>query len=65
MSILEHNRTIPDDKIPRLLFGNTKSTLKGLGLGKNGKISSISLAGYLRKMSPETFEIFEELFDDE
>ena len=29
-----------------------------------GKISSISLAGYLRKMSPETFEIFEELFDD-
>ena len=57
-------RAIPDDKIPMLLFGNTKSTLKGLGLGKSGKISSISLAGYLRKMSPETFEIFEELFDD-
>ena len=45
--------------------GYSKSTLKGLGLGKNGKISSISLAGCLRKMSPETFEIFEELFDDE
>lgn len=58
-------RPVPDDDIPRLLFGNTKSTMKGLRTGKDGKLTSVSLAGSLRKMSPETFEIFEGLFADE
>ena len=58
-------RPIPEEKVPLLLFGNTKSSLKGLGNGKSGKITSVSLSGFVRKMSPETFEIFESLFKDE
>ena len=58
-------RPIPEEKIPLLLFGNTPSSLKGLGGGKSGKITSVSLSGFLRKMSPETFEIFESIFRGE
>jgi len=57
-------RPIPEDKVSLLLFGNTKSALKGLGNGRSGKITSVSLSGFVRKMSPETFEIFESLFED-
>jgi len=58
-------RPIPEEKIPLLMFGNTKSSLKGLGNGRSGKVTSVSLAGFVRKMSPETFDIFESLFKDE
>ena len=57
-------RPIPEDKVPLLMFGNTPSSLKGLGNGKSGKITSVSLSGFVRKMSPETLEIFESLFAD-
>jgi hypothetical protein len=57
-------RLIPEEKVPLLLFGNTQSSLKGLGNGRSGKITSVSLSGFVRKMSPETFEIFERLFKD-
>ena len=29
---------------------------------KNGKLSVVSFSGYVRRMSPETLEIFESLF---
>ena len=35
---------------------------KPLKLDKNGCPTSISLSGFTRKMSDETFEVFEELF---
>lgn len=58
-------RPIPEEKVPLLLFGNSKSTMKGLGQGTSGKITSISLSGHVRKMSPETKEVFESLFAEE
>lgn len=57
-------RIIPIETVSTMLFGKTKSTQKPLRLDKNGKISSISLSGFIRKMNDETFEIFENLFSD-
>lgn len=56
-------RPIPLEVIPTLLFGKTKSTQKPLRLDKNGCPTSISLSGFIRKMSDETFEVFEEIFN--
>lgn len=57
-------RIIPIETASTMLFGKTKSSQKPLRLDKNGKISSISLSGFIRKMNDETFEIFEKLFFD-
>ncbi len=55
-------RPIPLEIVPTLLFGKTKSTQKPLKLDKNGCPTSISLSGFIRKMSDETLEVFEEIF---
>lgn len=55
-------RLIPLEKVLTFLFGKTKSAQKPLRLDKNGNITSISLSGFVRKMSDETFSHFEELF---
>ncbi len=57
-------RPIPLEIIPTLLFGKTKSAQKPLRLDKNGCPTSISLSGFVRKMSDETFDIFEEIFNN-
>lgn len=58
-------RLIPLETVADLRFGKTKSTQKPLRFDKNGNLTSISLSGFVRKMSAETFEIFEELFNGE
>ncbi len=55
-------RPIPLETVKTLKFGRTKSTQKPLRLDKKGNLTSISLSGFTRKMSDETFEIFEKLF---
>lgn len=55
-------RIIPIETVSAMLFGKTKSTQKPLKLDKNGRLTAISLAGFVRKMSDDTFEIFESLF---
>lgn len=55
-------RLIPIEKVSTFLFGKTKSTQKPLRLDKNGCLTSISLSGFVRKMSDETFRYFEEMF---
>ncbi len=55
-------RLIPMEKVVTFLFGKTKSAQKPLGLDKNGNLTSISLSGFVRKMSDETFNYFEEMF---
>ena len=55
-------RLIPLEIVQTFLFGKTKSTQKPLRFDKRGGISSISLSGFVRKMSDETFDYFEEMF---
>lgn len=55
-------RPVPLEKASSFLFGKTKSAQKSLKLDKNGNLTSISLSGFVRKMSDETFHYFEELF---
>lgn len=55
-------RPIPLETVKTLKFGKTKSTQKPLRFDKNGNLTSVSLSGFVRKMSEETFEIFEKLF---
>ncbi len=55
-------REIPLETAKTLLFGNTRSSLKPLKLDKNSRFSTMSLSGSVRKMSDETFEVFEKLF---
>lgn len=55
-------RPIPLEVVSTLLFGKTKSTQKPLKLDKQGCPTSSSLSGCVRKMSDETFEVFEGLF---
>lgn len=55
-------RLIPFERVPTLLFGKTKSSQKPLKFDRNGNLTSLSLSGFIRKMSDETFEVFEELF---
>ncbi len=56
-------RLIPMEKVTTFLFGKTKSAQKPLRLDKNGNLTSISLSGFVRKMSDETFNYFEEMFN--
>jgi len=55
-------REIPFEAVKTMQFGKVKSKQKPLKLDKNGKLSSLSLSGFARKMSEETFAIFEGLF---
>lgn len=55
-------RMIPLERVSSFLFGKTESTQKPLRLDKNGTLTSISLSGFVRKMSDETFHYFEEMF---
>lgn len=57
-------RLMPPELVPALRFGKTRSSQKPLKLDKDGCPTSVSLSGFVRKMSDETFEIFESLFDD-
>lgn len=56
-------RLIPIDDVKTFLFGKTKSTEKPLRLDKNGNLTTVSLGGFVRKMSEPTFQYFEELFN--
>lgn len=58
-------RPIPLETVATLKFGKTKSTQKPLRFDKNGNLTSVSLSGFVRKMSDETFDIFEKLFQEE
>lgn len=58
-------RLIPLELIPSLRFGKSKATEKALKLDKNGYLTSTSLSGFVRRMSKDTFEIFENIFKDE
>lgn len=55
-------REIPLDAAKAMLFGKDKSSLKPLKLDKNGHISTLSLSGFVRKMSDDTFSAFEKMF---
>lgn len=56
-------RMIPSEIVPTLRFGKTKSSQKPLRLDKAGNPASISLSGFIRKMSDDTFDYFEKLFN--
>lgn len=56
-------RLIPLEKVSTFLFGKTKSSQKPLRFDKNGNLTAVSLSGFVRKMSYETFSYFEELFN--
>lgn len=56
-------RPIPREKLPDLMFGPTKAKQKMLLLDKNGSPKVISLSSTVRKMSEETQELFDSLFE--
>lgn len=55
-------REIPLETAKTLLFGKTEESQKPLKLDSKGHISTISLSGFVRKMSDEAFTVFEKLF---
>lgn len=55
-------RPVPTELIPQMLFGKTKSSQKPLRLDKDGYPTTVSLSGFVRKMSDETFALFESIF---
>lgn len=55
-------RELPLDIVAQLRFGPSPSKEKPLKVDKNGCITVSSLSGFVRKMSVQTQEIFEELF---
>lgn len=57
-------RPIPREKISNFLFGPCKSKQKPLKLNSKGELTTLSLAGCTRKMSDETKEYFDSLFED-
>lgn len=56
-------RPIPEHLIPSLLFGPAKSRQKPLRTNAKGELSTLSLSGFVRKMSDETQKIFDSLFE--
>ncbi|MDE7224180.1 MAG: hypothetical protein K2O34_10420 [Acetatifactor sp.] len=56
-------RPIPQEKIPDLLFGPSKAKQKPLKLNAKGQLTTLSLSGAARKMSKETEEYFDSLFN--
>lgn len=57
-------RPIPKEKILDFLFGPCKSKQKPLKLNAKGELTSLSLSGFTRKMSDETKEYFDSLFEE-
>lgn len=57
-------RPLPQERLLDLRFGHPKSKEKGLKFDKNGNVLSSCLCA-TRRMSPETWEIFERLFEPE
>ena len=57
-------RPLPIEKLAELKFGPNKSKEKALKLDKNGVPTIVSLSGFVRRMSEETQEIFEEAFQE-
>lgn len=55
-------RPIPKEMLPQLMFGPTKAKQKPMLLDKNGSPKVISISSSVRKMSDETQEIFDSLF---
>ena len=55
-------RLIPFDTVLSFRFGKTSSSQKPLRIDKNGHLTSLSLSGFTRKMSEETFSYFEDMF---
>lgn len=58
-------RPLPVDCLPDLRFGPSKSKEKPLLLNPEGLATPKSLSGFVRKMSPETWQRFEALFQGE
>ena len=54
-------RPLPDEVLPQLRFGPSKSKEKGLRFDKNGNVTPMSLSA-TRRLSQETLELFEALF---
>lgn len=48
--------------VKTMLFGKNKASQKTLRFDKNDRIMTTSVSAFVRKMSDETFEIFESLF---
>ncbi len=55
-------RPIDASLIPTLLFGPSPAKQKPLKRNSKGELTSLSLAGFARKMSPGTQAVFEALF---
>ena len=55
-------RPLPAEALPELRFGSSKSREKPLKLNRDGVPTPASLSGFVRKMSPETWDLFEKLF---
>ncbi|GEM_PF-877133 len=56
-------RPIPKEVISTLLFGPVKSKQKPLRVNARGELTTVSIAGFTRKMSEETQAVFEALFE--
>lgn len=56
-------RPLPAELIPTFRFGAVKSRQKPLKLNAKGELTTVSLSGFARKMSPETQLIFDAVFD--
>lgn len=57
-------RLIPQERISTLLFGPSKAKQKPLRLNSKGELTTVSLAGFARKMSEETKDYFDSFFSN-
>lgn len=48
--------------IPTLRFGPVKSKQKPLKIDSKGELTTVFIAGFVRKMSDETQQVFDSLF---
>lgn len=58
-------RPVPREMIPALRFGPVKSKQKPLKINAKGELTTVSIAGFVRKMSDETQKLFDSLFGDD
>jgi len=57
-------RPLPTECLPELRFGPSRSREKPLKLNRDGALTPASLSGFVRKMSAETWALFENLFPE-
>lgn len=57
-------RPIPQEKISDFPFEPSKAKQKPLKLNAKGELTTLSLPGTVRKMSDETKDFFDSLFDE-